>query len=694
VRAVPAEDDARNLRLEDLAEVGPGSARLLNDLGIARPRDVLEYLPFRYEDLRFPTPSSRLGEGTVEDQALGTVVWLRERRVRDLEIVEARLRDDDGLFVAKWIGRNRYVIGRFREGMRLFVRGRVERTPLGGAVVNVAQYRILAEGEPYRGEVIPIYRGSKELPTRKIRRIVSRNLPRLLSLVGDDPLPEYLAHREGYPPSLREAYRAVHAPRTLEEAERARERFVFTEFLALAAAAELRRLARERDHTAEGLAVPGGLLAEFEASLPFALTASQRRAIEEIWNDMCRDVPMNRLLQGDVGSGKTIVAAAAILLCARNGAQSVLMAPTEVLAAQHARKLAPLLLPFGIGVEALFGSLSQRARREALERIASGQAALAVGTHALLTDDVTFARLGLVVIDEQHRFGVEQRARLRAKGGSPHTLSMTATPIPRTLAQTIHADLDLTVLNEMPPGRTPVETFAIRSQRAAAAYDLIRMEVAAGRQAYVVAPAVDDESELANVTAEAERLRTGPLAGLRIGVLHGKLPTREKDAIMGAFAQGRLDVLVATTVIEVGVDVPNATVMVVLDAHRYGLAQLHQLRGRVGRGADRSWCVLVYPDDGEETRRLEVLTRTTDGFLIADEDLKIRGPGDLTGTDQSGRSPLRFGDLSRDIEIYRRAQAAARTMLSRDPRLQDPEHRGLRELLEGQPSLRALLLSS
>jgi ATP-dependent DNA helicase RecG len=409
---------------------------------------------------------------------------------------------------------------------------------------------------------------------------------------------------------------------------------------------------------------------------------------------MTRDVPMNRLLQGDVGSGKTLIAAAAIVLAARNGVQSALMAPTEILASQHASKLAPLLLPFGITVEAVFGSQGQKARNAALDRIASGQASVAVGTHALLTENVDFARLGLVVIDEQHRFGVEQRARLRAKGGAPHTLHMTATPIPRTLAQSVYADLDLSIVDELPPGRTPIETYAVRTSRLERVYEFVRANVERGHQAYIVAPAIDEESELTSVVAEAERLKNDVFPDLRLGLLHGRMTPRDKDDVMGRFARGEIDVLLATTVVEVGVDVPNASVMVILDAQRYGLAQLHQLRGRVGRGAAKSFCVLVYPDDKTETERLGILTRSTDGFEIAEEDLRIRGAGEFAGTVQSGAADLWIADLVRDIDIYRAAKTEAERIVATDPALQKPEHAGLRELLAREPSTRALVLSS
>ena len=577
--------------------------------------------------------------------------------------------------------------------MRLFVRGRVERN-FSGPLVSVTHYEQLGEGEEHQGELQPVYRASKDLASRKIAAVVKKNLSRLLALAPADPIPAGVAAARRYP-TLSEAYRGVHAPETPEEADQARERFVFGEFLALATAAQLRRTERERDHDARALRIPGDLLERFEGTLPFALTGAQRKAILEIWADMSRDVPMNRMLQGDVGSGKTLVAAAAVLLAAVNGLQSALMAPTELLAWQHAGKLAPLLLPFGLGVEALFGGMSARARAAALAKLAGGEAALAVGTHALIEERVDFDRLGLAIIDEQHRFGVEQRARLRAKALSPHTLHMTATPIPRTLAQTVYADLDLSIIDELPPGRTPIETFAVRNSRLGRVYEFIRKIVGNGQQTYIVAPVIDEsERSLTSAVAEAERLKSETFADLRVGLLHGRMPSREKEAVMERFVRRELDVLVSTTVVEVGVDVANATAMVVLDANRYGLAQLHQLRGRVGRGAAKSYCILVYPDDTGESSRLEILTRSTDGFLIADEDLQLRGPGQLAGTIQSGVSDLRFGDLLRDIDVYRAAKAAAESIVAADPHLARLEHAGLRAVLASEPSTRALLLSS
>jgi ATP-dependent DNA helicase RecG len=665
---------------------------------VRTPLDLLNDFPFRYEDLRIPTPSTQLGlrqtqpDSAPEENAVGRIVWVRERRARHLAIVEAELQDEHGTFIATWFGRT-YLIGALKKGMRLFVRGRVQRT-LAGAKMNVSTHRVLADDEAYHGELVPVYSASKTLTSRKIHQVISRNLPQLLLLAGEEPLPQAILREKHFPP-LQEAYRSLHAPQTPEEADGARERFIFTEFLALALAAQIKRRERSSEHTAEKLRAAPTLLAEFEAQLPFPLTGAQRRVIAEIWGDMAQDAPMNRLLQGDVGSGKTLVAAAAILNAARSGVQSALMAPTEILAAQHAAKLAPLLVPFGITLEAVFGSQGAKARANAVGKLASGEALVAVGTHALLTEGVDFKRLGLAIIDEQHRFGVQQRARLRAKGIAPHTLHMTATPIPRTLAQSIYADLDVSTIDELPPGRTPIETFALRRSRLHLAYEFVQRNVEIGHQAYIVAPAIEEsELDITSVVSEAERLQNDVFPHLKLGLLHGRMSAREKEDVMQRFARNELQVLVATTVIEVGVDVPNASVMVVLDAQRYGLAQLHQLRGRVGRGAAKSYCLLIAPDEAGEVERLSILTQSTDGFKIAEEDLQLRGAGEFAGTAQSGRTEFRFGDIVRDFALYREASGVAARVIQADATLSRPENAGLRALIEGEPSARAMLLSS
>ena len=627
---------------------------------------------------------------STEEIAVGRIVRVSEFRSR-VALVTAELEDDTGRIRATWYGRRGLKLA---AGDRLFVHGRaaVRWTRAGKAVeLNVLHHKLLRDDEPYEGAVVPVYRASKDLPSRTIATTIERNLDALTTLVTGD-LPRDVLAKHGYGP-LSAAWRAAHKPPTPEAAAAARERLIYDEFFGIALAAALKRAERIAEGGAAALAAAPGLLDRFEGELPFALTAAQRRVILQIWDDMGRRSAMNRLLQGDVGSGKTLVAAAAVFLAATSGAQSALMAPTEILAAQHAQKLAPLLLPFGIRVDALFGGMGARERDGILGRLASGESDLLVGTHALIVDDVEFRSLGLAIIDEQHRFGVTQRAKLRAKSRAPHTLHMTATPIPRTLAQTKYADLDLSILDELPPGRTPIETYVLRSSRKPLAYEFVRKNVARGHQAYVVAPAIDEsESALTSALAELTVLRRDVFPELRVGLLHGRLPSREKDAVMAAFGRHEIDVLLATTVVEVGVDVPNASVMIILDAHRYGLAQLHQLRGRVGRGVARSYCVLLAPDDRGEVERLEILAATTDGFEIAEADLRLRGEGEFAGTAQAGGAPL-LGSVVSDFALYMRAKADADELVSADAALDRAEHRALRRFLESG-ELRATLVDS
>jgi ATP-dependent DNA helicase RecG len=668
------------------------------------PDDLLRYIPRAYRDWREPMPIASLREG--EAIVVGTVLSVKERRGRGrFQLVTAMLSDETGTIEAKWFGQ-RYIAGKIAPGDRVFVAGRVAR---GGTLlpeINVGAHKLLRENERYEGEIIPIYAASKDLPTRTIRSAIAKNLDRLIAQ-HTDALPPTLVRKFDFPP-LALAWREVHAPRTLEGIARARERIVFDEFFTIALAAAVKRARREAAGGARALTVPDGAWDAFVAELPFAPTAAQHRVIDRIWADMGRTAPMNRLLQGDVGSGKTLVAAAAIILAHKGGVQSALMAPTEILAAQHAAKLAPLLLPFGVTVEAVFGSQGARDRRRAEQRIASGEAALAVGTHALLTESVTFRELGLVVIDEQHRFGVNQRKTLREKSTAPHTLAMTATPIPRTLAQTKYADMDVSVIDELPPGRTPIRTFVVRESRKHEVYELVRKAVELGQQAYVVAAAIeatdpDEEDDrkgekrpplqLVTAVEEAQRLQEIVFPDLRVDLIHGRMTPREKDAVMDRFKRGETDVLVSTTVVEVGVDVPNASVMVVLDAHRYGLAQLHQLRGRVGRGVAESFCILVPPDDAAEVERLHVLEETTDGFEIAEADLRLRKAGELAGTAQAGGADT-IGNIVDDFSIYMRAKAAADEIVASDPDLSALEHRSLLSLLSESASARAMLITA
>jgi ATP-dependent DNA helicase RecG len=709
--------------LRDLRGVGPELARKLAALDIHTPRDLAATYPRDYKDWRHPTPIGEIVRAALADGfgpregaprvgsrgspgdrgdaspsleciALGRVVRVWEFRGR-VPIVNAELDDGTGRIKATWFGRRGFA-GKLAVGERVFVHGRAAVKRARGVTsveLNVLNHRTLAEDETFEGEIVPVYRASKELSSRALATVIERNFETLAACVAET-LPPSVTAAHGYG-TRREAWRDVHRPATPEAASAARERLIFEEFFGIALSAAVKRAQRQAAGGATPLLAPPGLLTRFEATLGFVPTGAQRAAIAAIWGDMARPAAMNRLLQGDVGSGKTLVAAAAIVLAAANGVQSALMAPTEILAAQHAQKLAPLLLPLGVRVDALFGSMGAKERAAVRGRLASGECDLAVGTHALIVDNVEFRDLGLAIIDEQHRFGVAQRAKLRAKSRAPHTLHMTATPIPRTLAQTKYADLELTVIDELPPGRTPIETYVLRESRKARAYEFVRKNVERGRQAYVVAPAIDEsESALTSALAELEVLRESVFPDLRVELLHGRMTGREKDGAMTRFSRGESDVLLATTVVEVGVDVPNASVMIILDAHRYGLAQLHQLRGRVGRGVARSYCLLIAPDDRGDVERLEILARTTDGFEIAEEDLRLRGEGEFAGTAQAGGGATLLGDLVSDFAVYARAKADADALVAADPALAWPEHAALRSLLDDDVNARATLLSS
>ncbi|MBT3605730.1 MAG: ATP-dependent DNA helicase RecG, partial [Candidatus Latescibacteria bacterium] len=497
-----------------------------------------------------------------------------------------------------------------------------------------------------------------------------------LDTVGEeivDPLPDDIRERCGVA-NLREAIEKVHFPDAFADVDAARHRLAFDEIFYIQL--YLGQMQKKREKTPGRVLTPNGKLAkQLVASLPFELTGAQKRSVEEIGNDLTRSVAMHRLLQGDVGSGKTLVALLAMLASVDTGCQAALMAPTEILAEQHANTIRNLVEPLGLDVRLLTGRTRAAARREILTGLLSGTVSILVGTHALVQENVLFADLGLVVVDEQHRFGVEQRATLREKGADSHLLVMTATPIPRSLALTLYGDLDVTLLDELPPGREPVKTGWRLAADRAKAFQFLRSEVAQGRQVYIVYPLVEEsgKSELKAATETFEDLSTGLLSDLRLGLLHGRMKGDEKEAVMDAFRRGEVDVLVATTVIEVGVDVPNATVMMVEHAERFGLSQLHQLRGRVGRGQHASYCILIAdPQEhlsGEAKERLDAIAQTTDGFEISEVDLKIRGPGQIFGTRQAGFPEFRFADLARDVDVVVLAREEAQALLNQDPTL-------------------------
>jgi ATP-dependent DNA helicase RecG len=640
--------------VETLQGVGPSVARRLARLELEHVGDLLWQRPRRYEQ---PVPTKRISELFGEEEAaIECVVRSASTRRRGrLQILTARVVDDTGEIKATWFNQP-WLEKRLTPGTQVRLRGRHNR--FGFAV---SSYDL--EGEAETADFAPVYQSSEDFSQKKLRELRAQ----VLGLVRDagEPLPAALRAREGLP--LRaDALLSVHRPRTLDEAETGRRRMAFDELLVLRLALARTTSARERTF-AEPLGPSGDLLAGYRAALPFVLTPDQERAMEEIDSDLVRSTPMHRLLQGDVGSGKTVVALYALLRAVETGRQAALMAPTETLAEQHFLTIEELCGDLGIRVALLTSSLRAREHAAIRQLIASGDASLVVGTHALIQDEVDFRDLAVVVVDEQHRFGVGQRSAL-AEGRSPHVLHMTATPIPRTLALTVYGDLDVSELTVLPANRRPVITRWIPEERASEAYTRLTRLLREGRQAYVVCPLIE-QSETSRARAaehEAERLREAELRDFRVGCVHGKLRTAERRDLMARFKARELDVLVATTVIEVGVDVSNATVMIVQEADRFGLAQLHQLRGRVGRGAEQSYCLLVSRPREELTEsaveRLEAMVATTDGFELAERDLEIRGEGQLLGARQSGFSDLRFVRLRHDQELLERARDVAESL--------------------------------
>jgi ATP-dependent DNA helicase RecG len=640
--------------VETLHGVGPTLARRLGRIGLVTVEDVLLQRPRRYEE---PVPTRRICELFGDEEAVleGVVRSASSRRRGRLKILTARIVDDTGEIKATWFNQP-WLEQRLVAGARVRLRGRASR--FGFAVTS---YDL--EGEAETADYAPVYPATEDLAQKRLRDLHDQALA--LARSRGERLPASLLADEGLALHA-DALVALHRPRSLAEAEIGRERLAFEELVVLRLALARTAAARARA-SAEPLGRPGELLERYRGSLPFALTPDQERAVREIDADLDRTVPMQRLLQGDVGSGKTVVALHALLRAVERGRQGALMAPTETLAEQHFLTIEELCAPLGVRVVLLTSSL--RAREHALARqlVASGDAQIVVGTHALIQKEVDFADLAVAVVDEQHRFGVAQRSAL-AEGRSPHVLHLTATPIPRTLALTVYGDLEVSELALPPADRRPVLTAWVAEDRSSEAYSRLCRHLDDGRQAYVVCPLIEEsETRIARAAeAEAERLRTAELKGYRVGCLHGRLPPAERRRIMAEFKAGELDVLVATTVIEVGVDVPNATIMIVQEADRFGLAQLHQLRGRVGRGAEQSYCLLVSRAREElsegAVERLEALVATTDGFELAERDLEIRGEGQLLGARQSGWSDLRFVRLRRDQALLERARDAAREL--------------------------------
>ena len=657
-----------------LKGIGPSKAKLFENLNIFTLQDLICHFPRGYEDR---TRLVTIDHLEVDRPACFKALVMNTPRTnhirKGLDITKVQVADHTARLSLTFFN-NKYAVEQLQYGREYIFYGAVSGDFVGYNMTNPV-FEALESQPVTTRRILPIYPLTAGLTNAAMMKAVQQAL-----MLCDPPaeiIPEEVRREYGILPAER-AYRAIHQPQSLAEAELAKRRLIFEEFFVFSAGLSLMRAARDGKTTQPYTNLD---LRPFLSILPFQLTGAQQRAIDEIRADLQRGVPMNRLVQGDVGSGKTMVAAAAAYCAAANHAQAALMAPTEILAEQHYHSLSRLLAPLGIRVGLLTGSMKEKEKKAIRTALAEGSIDLAIGTHALLSDSTVFLHLGLVIADEQHRFGVAQRAKLSAKGADPHLLVMSATPIPRTLALILYGDLEVSILDELPPGRQTVDTFLVNESYRPRINAFIRKQAAEGHQCFVVCPAVEENEELGIKSAEAwaQTLQQTVFPDLRVALLHGQMKGPEKEAAMAAFARGESDVLVATTVIEVGVDVPNATLMVIEDADRFGLSQLHQLRGRVGRGSSKSFCILTSHNRNPETlQRIKAFCKTNDGFRIAEEDLRLRGPGDFFGARQSGLPAFRVADLSCDLQTLKDAQAASAQWIDRCGTADTPEACALR----------------
>lgn len=658
-----------------LKGVGEVRAKQLAQLNIFTLRDLICHFPRGYEDRTKLVPIEKLEPDVPACFRAMVMNTPRTSHIRKgLDLTKVQVADTTGRLNVTFFN-SRFAAQQLEYGREYIFYGAVSGDFIGYSMTNPVFEA--PESQPVTTRrILPIYPLTAGLTNAALLRLVQQALA--VCGLPEEILPAEVREKYGILPAER-AYFAIHEPNSMAEAELAKKRMIFEEFFVFSAGLALMRAARKEKKTEPYTDFD---MAPFYDSLPFTLTGAQSRAVGEILEDFCRGIPMNRLVQGDVGSGKTMVAAAAAYCAARNGAQTALMAPTEILAEQHFASLSALFVPLGVSVALLTGSMTGKQKKDVRERIAAGEVQVVIGTHALLSESTRFDNLGLVITDEQHRFGVGQRSRLSAKGEDPHLLVMSATPIPRTLALILYGDLDVSILDELPPGREPVDTFLVGESYRPRINAFIRKQVAEGHQCFVVCPAVEENEELGIKAASvwAETLQQTVFPDLRIALLHGQMKGAEKEAAMASFARGEADVMVATTVIEVGVDVPNATLMVIEDADRFGLSQLHQLRGRVGRGKVKSYCILTTHNRNPETlQRLKALCKTTDGFKIAEEDLRLRGPGDFFGSRQSGLPAFRVADLGCDLAAMKDAQQASADWIDAYGASDTPEAKALRQ---------------
>lgn len=734
------QDRSLDSEVQWLKGVGPKAAPLFNKLGIYTVGDLLYHLPRRYEDRTKIPPINRIRPGT-HVTVRGNLRNVGSRPISGGRvIVKAIVEDGTGSVALTWFNQP-WVARKLSEYRGEIVAYGLAKEADFGCEISAPEYELIEDEEDAAdfARIIPVYPSTEGMVQKLIRRAARAALEGYLAY-AQDPLPPSILKAEMLRP-IRWSLREIHQPTSEENRLEARKRLVFEEFFYLQVSLAMKRaetqqelgiafpienlkkgeevlpadtaptqnrkavlVVKERrssnlfesEQEAKREGIP--LWQQIHQMLPFELTGAQKRVVEEIWADMAQPHPMNRLVQGDVGSGKTAVAACSMLAAVRSGYQAALMAPTEILAEQHYVNLQKLFAPLGIDVALLVGKQNSKERKRSLALTESGEAKVVVGTHALIQEGVTFDRLGLAVIDEQHRFGVLQRAALREKGlGNPDVLVMTATPIPRTLTMTLYGDLELSVIDELPPGRKPIKTHFKANSGRSSVYESVRKLIAEGRQAYFVCPMVSESEKMQTQAATdlAYRLQTGVFSDLRVGLLHGQMKPLEKEEVMDQFRKHELDVLVSTTVIEVGVDVPNASVMVIEDANRFGLSQLHQLRGRVGRGQHQSYCILIAEVKNEDAReRMDTMVETTDGFKIAEVDLRLRGPGELAGTAQSGNRDFKIADLVQDGKLLEVARQAAMRLIESDPFLRLEENVGILEKVQERRSQTAVITVS
>lgn len=645
--------------IESIKGVGPRTAEQLRAAGLGTVGQLIMFLPRKHEDFSQIVPIANIGSGKQTVQARVESVDVRRVR-RGMTVTTAVLADDTGKLKAVWFNQP-YRATQFKPSDEYYFSGDFEFRYNRYQLTNPSAEKI-SDMPVQTDRILPVYRAVRGLKSQIVRKVLAELKP-LISMLPET-LPPSVVKSEGLM-SFAEAMTAMHFPSSAKDIERARERLGFEELFALLLASQMNRQANSQVQ-AEAIEFDLDSVKKFVTELPFSLTNAQRVAAWEIIQDMQQPIPMNRLLQGDVGSGKTVVAGIAALVAARSGYQTAIMAPTEILARQHAETLQSLLDPFGITVGLLVGAVKGKARAELLARVVSGEASVAVGTHALIQDAVEYHRLGLVVIDEQHRFGVEQRQKLLGKGEvMPHLLAMTATPIPRSLQLTVFGELDISILNERPSNRLPIKTQLVSPISAKTIYAKIDQQIAAGRQAYVICSLIDDSesSDKKSVEAEYKKLKNSIFGHRNIGLLHGRMKPSEKEQVMSDFKARKYDILVSTTVVEVGVDVPNATVIMIENADHFGLAQLHQLRGRVGRGEHQSYCYLILSDSKKPTERLREIERSNDGFYLAEADLRLRGPGEIYGRAQHGDLNLQIATLA-DTRAIKRADTAAKQFIA------------------------------